>query len=351
MATAGYALLDSATGKPLAAYGLATTADKLSDFAATTSAELAGVISDETGSGLLVFNDTPTLVTPVLGVATATTINKYTFTTPAAAATLTIANGKTLTAANSVTLQGNDGISVSLGAGGTVAYIANNLSVFAPTTSAQFASVITDATGTGLVVLGTAPTFASSITVGTQGGTTGSIALKGTTSGTVTLQTAAEAGTYTLTLPTTDGDSNQFLQTNGSGVLTWANGGSGTGARNVIIQVYPYNGSAAVGDAQAYFRIPADLNGLNLTAVGAQVYTAGTTNTLTIQVRNKTDAADMLSTAMTIDSGEVDTSTAATPPVINGSADDVATGDLIAIDIDAIQTTPSQGLSVTLTFS
>jgi len=53
----------------------AKKADKLSAFAATTSAELAGVISDETGSGKLVFDTSPTLVTPVLGVAAATSIN------------------------------------------------------------------------------------------------------------------------------------------------------------------------------------------------------------------------------------------------------------------------------------
>lgn len=46
---------------------LATTSDKLSAFAATTSAELAGVISDETGTGALVFANSPTLVTPALG--------------------------------------------------------------------------------------------------------------------------------------------------------------------------------------------------------------------------------------------------------------------------------------------
>ena len=50
------------------------TTDKLSAFAATTSSELAGVISDETGSGSLVFATSPTLTTPVLGVATATSI-------------------------------------------------------------------------------------------------------------------------------------------------------------------------------------------------------------------------------------------------------------------------------------
>jgi hypothetical protein len=45
---------------------LAKTADKLSVFAATTSAELAGVISDETGSGALVFAAAPTLTGTVI---------------------------------------------------------------------------------------------------------------------------------------------------------------------------------------------------------------------------------------------------------------------------------------------
>ncbi|MCP4410191.1 MAG: hypothetical protein GY807_21100 [Gammaproteobacteria bacterium] len=47
--------------------GDAQTADPLSQFAATTSAQLAGVISNETGSGALVFATSPTLVTPALG--------------------------------------------------------------------------------------------------------------------------------------------------------------------------------------------------------------------------------------------------------------------------------------------
>jgi hypothetical protein len=51
-----------------------TTASKISALAATSSSELAGVISDETGTGALVFANTPTLVTPALGAATATSI-------------------------------------------------------------------------------------------------------------------------------------------------------------------------------------------------------------------------------------------------------------------------------------
>jgi len=50
---------------------LVVTTDKISALAATTSAELAGVISDETGTGSLVFATSPTLVTPALGTPSA----------------------------------------------------------------------------------------------------------------------------------------------------------------------------------------------------------------------------------------------------------------------------------------
>jgi hypothetical protein len=53
---------------------VALTNNKLDAFAATTSAELRTVISDETGTGGLVFADTPTLVTPVIGAATGTSL-------------------------------------------------------------------------------------------------------------------------------------------------------------------------------------------------------------------------------------------------------------------------------------
>ena len=53
---------------------VALTNNKLDAFAATSSAELAGVISDETGTGALVFANTPTLVTPNIGAATGTSL-------------------------------------------------------------------------------------------------------------------------------------------------------------------------------------------------------------------------------------------------------------------------------------
>ena len=50
----------------------------------------------------------------------------------------------------------------------------------------------------------------------------------GTSSGTVTVQGAAAAGTWSLTLPTSGGTNGHFLQTNGSGVTSWAAAGGAT---------------------------------------------------------------------------------------------------------------------------
>jgi hypothetical protein len=66
-----------------------------------------------TGSGTVVLATSPTLATPVLGVATATTINKVTLTTPATGSTLTIADGKTLRVNQSITLSGTDGTTMT----------------------------------------------------------------------------------------------------------------------------------------------------------------------------------------------------------------------------------------------
>lgn len=48
----------------------ALTSGTLAQFAATTSAQLAGIVSDETGSGALVFGTSPTLTTPTISTPT-----------------------------------------------------------------------------------------------------------------------------------------------------------------------------------------------------------------------------------------------------------------------------------------
>lgn len=62
-----------------------------------SSANFFAAITDETGSGLVVGQTSPTLITPILGIAAATSINKVIFTAPATSATLTLVNGSTLT--------------------------------------------------------------------------------------------------------------------------------------------------------------------------------------------------------------------------------------------------------------
>ncbi len=68
------AVLSAATGLPIST-GVSGLGSGVATFLATpTSANLAAALTNETGSGSAVFATTPTLVTPVLGVATATSL-------------------------------------------------------------------------------------------------------------------------------------------------------------------------------------------------------------------------------------------------------------------------------------
>jgi len=75
-----------------------------------------------TGSGGIVLATSPTLVTPTLGVASATSINKVTITTPATGSTLTLADGSTLatSGAFSLTLTTTAATNVTLPTSGTL---------------------------------------------------------------------------------------------------------------------------------------------------------------------------------------------------------------------------------------
>lgn len=74
-------------------------------LAASSSADLRGVLTDETGTGAAVFAGGN------IGAATATTLNGLTIS--ATTGTLTIANGKTLTFNNTVALSGTDGTTMT----------------------------------------------------------------------------------------------------------------------------------------------------------------------------------------------------------------------------------------------
>jgi hypothetical protein len=122
--------------------------------------------------------------------------------------------------------------------------------------------------------------------------------------------------------------------------------GSYAGTKSLSVQVFDGATDVAIGDGKAYITIPEALNGMNLVRAQATVVTAGTTNATTVMIHNKTDSQDMLSGAISIASG----GTVGTVGTVNTSYDDVATNDILRIDVDSISTTAPKGLMVVLEF-
>lgn len=80
-------------------------------------------LSGASGTGNFAGTTSPVFVTPTLGAASATSVNKMAITAPATSSTLAVADGKILTASNTLTFTGTDTSSVAFGTGGTVAYV------------------------------------------------------------------------------------------------------------------------------------------------------------------------------------------------------------------------------------
>lgn len=214
---------------PDASGTVALTANKLSVFAATTSAELAGVISDETGSGALVFATSPSLTTPTLGVASATTLNKVTVTAPTTGSTLTIVDGATLTASASATVSGtNTGDQTSVtGNAGTATALQTSRTINGVSFDGTANITVTAAAGT---LTGT--TLASNVVSSslTSVGTLANLTVTNTITGSIT----GNAGTVTNGVYTTNKISALASTTSaelasvisdetGSGALVFAN--------------------------------------------------------------------------------------------------------------------------------
>ena len=119
--------------------------------------------------------------------------------------------------------------------------------------------------------------------------------------------------------------------------------------RYAIVEVFSPGVTVTVGNGKKYIPLLTDFNGMNIVEVYARVITAGTTGTTTIQINNSR-VGDVLSTRITIDSGETGSNTAATPAVIDTTKDDIATYDNLRIDVDGIQTTAPLGLIVVIGF-
>lgn len=101
---------------------------------------LEGVTSTgATGTALLVFATSPTLTTPVLGAATATSINSLTITT--STGTFTLTNSKTLSVTNTLTLSGTDSTTMTFPS--TTASIARTDAAQTFTGTQTFAQIVT----------------------------------------------------------------------------------------------------------------------------------------------------------------------------------------------------------------
>lgn len=107
--------------------------------------------------------------------------------------------------------------------------------------------------------------------------------------------------------------------------------------------------SPVVGDGAFIFEVSEDMDGKDLVKVESYVTTVSSSGKPTVQIRNVTQTADMLSTKCEIDVSELNSKDAATQAVIDTGSDDVAWGDHIAIDID-VAGTGAKGLGVMLTF-
>jgi len=173
----------------------------LANFASTITYGGVTLTAAVTGTGKMVLDTSPTLVTPVLGVATATSINKVTITAPATSATLTVADGSTLatSGAYSLTLTSSAATNVTLPTTGTLATLAGS--------EAFTNKTLTNPTVTNYVE--------SVVAIGNSG-TSQTLAL---TNGTV--QTVTMTGNCTFTMPTaTAGKSFVLIVSTGAGGFT-----------------------------------------------------------------------------------------------------------------------------------
>jgi uncharacterized protein YaiE (UPF0345 family) len=128
---------------------------------------------------------------------------------------------------------------------------------------------------------------AALLDIGSTGATLGTLRFEGNTSGYVQVQPAAAAGSWTMTLPANAGSSGSVLQTNGSGVTSWAatsaiapaaagrlqcGGASCTSTGSTTINYCPYKGNVKTTASQGNYTISSGC----LSATTTNMYVGGT---------------------------------------------------------------------------
>jgi hypothetical protein len=232
-------------------------------LATPSSANLAAAVTDETGSGSLVFATSPTLVTPDLG-------------TP-----------------SSATLTNATGLPISTGVSGLGTGVATFL---ATPSSANLASAVTDETGSGPLVFATSPRFTSQVTFGTASSTRGTLVLANTSANTVTLQSSnTTAANYTLTFPAAAPVNGYYLQTDTNGVLSWAAGGGGgggsPGGSNTQVQFNNagnFGGDAAFTFVNGTGTATMALGVASTTSAALKLYNSSSANSVSLASGNNT---------------------------------------------------------------
>jgi len=233
-----------------------------------SSSNLRAAVTDETGTGSLVFATSPTLVTPDLGTPSAATLTNAT------------------------------GLPISTGVSGLGTGVATFL---ATPSSANLASAVTDETGTGSLVFSNSPTFDDDITIGVASTTRGELILANTTANTVKLRSSnSTAAAYTLTFPAAAPVNGYYLQTDVNGVLSWAAGGGGgggsPGGSNTQIQ---FNNAGAFGGDAAFTFVNGTgtatmtLGVASTTSGVAKLYNSASANAITIASGNNSAAWTM----------------------------------------------------------
>jgi hypothetical protein len=184
-----------------------------------------------TGTGDNVLATSPTLITPALGAATATSINKVALTAPATGSTLTIADGKTLTANQSLTLAGTDATTMTF-----------------PTTSATIARTDAGQTFTGVQEM-TRPRFITSID-DTNGNELIGITATGSAVNEITVANAATTASPTISATGNDTNIGIRLAPKGTGDVTVVTGNLvvGTSGKGIDFSATPGTGTSELLD-------------------------------------------------------------------------------------------------------
>lgn len=223
--------LTNATGLPIAT-GVSGLGTGIASFLATpTSSNLLTAITDETGTGSLVFANTPTLVTPIIGAATGTSLS-LTGNLSGSAGTFssTLSAGASTLASASIT--GNTSVGGTLGVTGATTL---SSTLTAGTSTLTSLSVTNNETVggtlgvTGNTTVGGTLGVTGNTTVGGTFGATGATTLASTlgVTGATTLTSLTTTGAATLsstvTIPTGAG-LNKVLTSDANGNATWKSG-------------------------------------------------------------------------------------------------------------------------------